>query len=39
MDIFGGSSQIWSLLGVISIHFRVFSEGQGSELGDIFWGC
>ena len=30
VDIFGGSSQIGLYLGVISMHFRVFSEGQGT---------
>ena len=35
MDIFGGSSQIGQYLGVISMHFRVSSLGQGTEWG----GC
>ena len=31
VDIFGGSSQIGLYLGVTSMHFRVFSKGQGTE--------
>ena len=38
MDIFLGGGHP-NLVYFISIHFRVFSEGQGTELGDIFWGC
>ena len=34
---FGGSSQIGLYLGVICIHFRVFSYGQGTEWG-VFFG-
>ena len=30
VDIFGGSSQIGLYLEVISMHLRVFSEGQGT---------
>ena len=41
MDIFfflgGGHLKIVLYLRVISMHFRVFSKGQGTELG-IFWG-
>ena len=33
----GGSSQNWTYLGVISMHFRVFSEGQCTKWG-IFLG-
>ena len=32
VDIFRGSSQIWTVLGVISIHFRAFSYSQGTVL-------
>ena len=31
VDIFWGSSQNWTVFGGISMHFRVFSEGQGTE--------
>ena len=31
VDIFGGHHKIGLYLEVISMHFRVFSEGQGSE--------
>ena len=37
VDIFGGHHKIGLYLGVISMHFRVFSEGQGTEWG-IFFG-
>ena len=37
MDIFGGHHKIGLYLGVISIHFRVFSSCQGTEWG-IFFG-
>ena len=37
MDTLGGSSQNWTILGVISMLCRVFSEGQGTEWG-IFSG-
>ena len=37
MDIFGGHHKIGLYLGVISIHFRVFSYGQGTEW-KIFFG-
>ena len=37
MDIFWGHHKIGLYLGVISMHFRVFSEGQGTECG-YFWG-
>ena len=33
----GGSSQIGLYLGVISMHSRVSSLGQGTEWGIIFW--
>ena len=39
---FGGHHQIRLYLGVISMHFRVFSLGHGTEWGiffDIFLGC
>ena len=36
-DIFWGHHKIGLYLGVISMHFRVFSEGQGTEW-KIFWG-
>ena len=48
VNIFGGSSQNWASLRVISMHFRVFFLGQGTELGyffrvtkisNIFLGC
>ena len=48
MDIFGGPSKIYLYLGVISVHFRVFSSCQGTEWGillgvakisNIFLGC
>ena len=47
MDIFGGPSQNWTILGVISIHFRVFLRsrhrmgilwGGGGGIPDIFRG-
>ena len=46
MDIFGGSSQNWASLRVISMQFRGFFKGQGTEIGiffgllkfQIFWG-
>ena len=31
VDIFGGHHKIEQYLNVISMHFRVFSEGQGTE--------
>ena len=34
---FGGNHKIGLYLGVISMHFRVFSQGQGTELG-VFFG-
>ena len=38
LDIFlGGHHKIGLYKGVISIHFRVFSEGQGTEWGMFFW--
>ena len=42
MNIFGGMKILWIFLGVItkgviSMHFRVVSKGQGTELG-IFFG-
>ena len=33
VDIFGGSSQNWTGLGVDSMHFVVFSLGQCTEWG------
>ena len=48
VDIFLGSSQNWASLRVISMHFRVFLKGQGTELGYFlgllkfqifFWGA
>ena len=49
MDIFlGCHHKIGLYLGVISMHFRIFSEGQGTEWGiflgvskisNIFWGA
>ena len=38
VDIFLGSSQNWASLRAISMHFRVFFLGQGTEFG-FFWGC
>ena len=37
MDILGGHHKIGLNLEVISMHFRVFSEGQGTEW-KIFFG-
>ena len=37
MDIFGGHHKIGLYLGVISMHSRVSSLGQGTEWGIIFW--
>ena len=37
MDIFGGHHKIGLYLAVISMHIRVFSFGQCTELG-VFWG-
>ena len=34
---FGGHHKIGLYLGVISMHFRVFSEGQGTEWEIIIW--
>ena len=47
MDIFWGHHKIGLYLGVISMHFRVFSLGQGTEWGyfvgllkfQVFLGC
>ena len=36
MDILGGHHEIYLYLGVTSIHFNVFSQGQGTEWG-LFW--
>ena len=36
---FGGHHKIGLCLGVVSMHFVVFSFGQGTDLGDIFRGC
>ena len=33
----GGHHKIELYLGVISMHFRVFSLGQGTEWGYLFW--
>ena len=33
VDIFLGSSQNWASLRVISMQYRVFFKGQGTELG------
>ena len=42
MDIFRGSSQNWTIfrghLCILAMHFRVFSEGRGTEW-RTFWGC
>ena len=37
MDIFWGHHKIGLYLGVISMHFRVFSLGQGTEWVIFFW--
>ena len=37
-DIFLGSSQNWTSLGVICMYFRAFSYGKYTESG-YFWGC
>ena len=37
MDIFGGSSQNWASLRVISMQFRGVFLGQGTEIGIFFW--
>ena len=37
VDIFGGHHKIGLYLGVISMHFRVFSGGQGTEWVIFFW--
>ena len=37
VNIFWGHHKIGLYLGVISMHFRVFSEGQGTECW-YFWG-
>ena len=36
VDIFWGNHKIGLYLGVISMHFRVFSYGQGTEWGIFF---
>ena len=36
MDMFLGHHKIRLHLGVISMHFRVFSQGQGTEWGIVF---
>ena len=38
VDIFGGSSQIWASLRVISMHLRVFFKVKVQNW-DIFGGC
>ena len=38
VNIFGGSSQNWPSLWVISMHLRVFSLIQGTER-EYFGGC
>ena len=35
--IFWGSSQNWASLRAISMQFRVFFKGQGTEFGYLFW--
>ena len=37
MDMFGGSHKIGLYLGVNSMHFRVFSQCQGTEWGFFFF--
>ena len=37
-DILGGRHKIGVYLGFISMHFGVFSKGQGREWGEYFWG-
>ena len=37
VDIFGGSSQNWTLLTGHFMHFRVLPKGQGTEWGILFW--
>ena len=44
MNIFWGMKTLWIFfwaiglyLGIISIHFKVFSEGQGKKWGIYFW--
>ena len=37
VDSFLGHHKIGLYLGFISVHFRVFSSGQGTEWGIIFW--
>ena len=37
VDIFGGTAQNWTIFIGISMHFRVFSERQGTEW-RIFFG-
>ena len=39
VDIFGGSSQNWASLRVISMLFRVFFLKVNVQNWDIFWGC
>ena len=39
MDNFGDTHKNWTILRVISMHFRVFSEGQGIENSGYFGGC
>ena len=38
VDIFGGSSQNWTSLRVISMHFRVFLRSM-NRIGMFFWGA
>ena len=38
VDIFGGSSQKWASLRVISMQFMVFFKVKVQNW-DIFWGC
>ena len=37
VDIFGGSSQNWASLRVISMHFRVFFLRSKNIIGKCFW--
>ena len=37
VDIFWGHHKIGLYLEVISMHFKVFSKGQGTELGIFSW--
>ena len=39
MDIFGGSSQNWTIFSGNFMHFRVFFFRSRYKIGDIFGGC